>query len=104
MSDILYYASVLIIAISVILFLLNLTANDKIFRKIVLSVAILLIIGVVINLFIETNVSMSLFVKTILINIMSILVIVYIGIEKSLTKSIVWGILFVSIVVISGTL
>lgn len=104
MSDLLYYASVLIIAISVILFLLNLTANDKIFRKIVLSVAILLIIGVVINLFIETNVSMSLFVKTILINIMSILVIVYIGIEKSLTKSIVWGILFVSIVVISGTL
>ena len=104
MSDILYYASVLIIAISVILFLLNLTANDKIFRKIVLSVAILLIIGVVINLFIETNVSMSLFVKTILINIMSILVIIYIGIEKSLTKSIVWGILFVSIVVISGTL
>lgn len=104
MSDLLYYASVAVIVISVILFLINPTTNDKIFRKILKSIAILLILGVVINLFIETNVSMSLFVKTILINIMSILVIVYIGIEKSLTKSIVWGILFVSIVVISGTL
>lgn len=104
MSDLLYYASVAVIVISVILFLINPTTNDKIFRKILKSIAILLILGVVINLFIETNVSMSLFAKIILINIMSILIVVYNGIEKSLTKSIIWGILFVSIVVTSGML
>jgi len=104
MSDLLYYASVAVIVISVILFLINPTTNDKIFRKILKSIAILLILGVVINLFIEPNVSMSLFAKIILINIMSILIVVYNGIEKSLTKSIIWGILFVSIVVTSGML
>lgn len=104
MSDLLYYASVPVIVISVILFLINPTTNDKVFRKILISIAILLILGVMINLFIETNVSMSLFAKIILINIMSILVVVYNGIEKSLTKSIIWGILFVSVVVISGVI
>lgn len=104
MSDFLYYASVLITAISVILFLLNPTSYDKIFRKILISIAIVLIIGVIANLFIETDVSISLLAKTILLVSMSILVAVYNGIEKSLVKSITWGILFVAIVVISGML
>ncbi|WP_312068280.1 hypothetical protein [Exiguobacterium sp.] len=104
MSDFLYYASVLITAISVILFLLNPTSYDKLFRKILISIAIILMIGVIANLFIETDVSISLLAKTILLVSMSILVAVYNGIEKSLAKSITWGILFVAIVVISGML
>ncbi|WP_214721990.1 hypothetical protein [Exiguobacterium sp. s192] len=104
MSDFFYYASLLITAISVIIFLLNPTAYDKILRKVLISIAVLLMIGVVINLFVEKDVSMSLLAKTISLIFMSILVVVYNGIEKSLTKSITWGILFMAIVIINGML